>query len=215
MMRVKTLLVVLLFLLVGVTPCAHAQLVGVPFEIFTTNGAHYDDPNVVLLMDVVNGTGIAKFKFYNNSTVDIDPLKSGCSIARVYFDDGTLLDINSIVGSSGVSFNQIYPGPGNLPGGGLLDPPFVADLEFSIGGEHAPSHKGIDNPGEWLEVTFDLINGGTLDDVIDELHTGTLRVGMHVIAFPDGSSESAIPEPATIALLGLGALALLRKRKRT
>lgn len=208
MMRVKTLLVVLLFLLVGVTPCAHAQLVGVQFEIFTTNGAHYNDPNVVLMMDVTDGLGIAEFTFYNNSTVD-------SSIARVYFDDGTLLDINSIEGSSGVSFNQIYPGPGNLPGGGMLDPPFVADLEFSIGGERAPSHKGIDNPGEWLKVTFDLINGGTLYDVIDELFDGTLRVGMHVIAFPDGSSESAVPEPATICLLGFGALALLRKRKRT
>ena len=210
MMRVKTLLVVLLFLLVGVTPCAHAQLMGVQFEIFTTNGAYYDDPNVVLMMDVTDGFEIAEFTFYNNSTVDAD-----CSIARIYFDDGTLLDINSIEGSSGVSFNQIYPGPGNLPGGGLLDPPFVADLEFSIGGENAPSHKGIDNPGEWLKVIFDL-NGGDLDDVIAELHDGTLRVGLHVIAFPDDSSESAVvPEPATIALLGLGALALLRKRKST
>ncbi len=209
MMRVKTLLVVLLFLLVGVTPCAHAQLMGVPFEIFTTNGAHYDDSNVDLRMDVTDGTGIAEFTFYNNSTVDAD-----CSIARIYFDDGTLLDINSIESSgSGVKFNQIFPGPGNLPGGELLDPPFVADLEFSIGAEGTPPHKGIDNPGEWLKVTFDLINGGTLDDVIDELGNGTLRVGMHVIAFPDGSSEAAVPEPATIALLGFGALALLRKRR--
>ena len=208
MMRVKTLLVVLLFLLVGVMPCAHAQLVGVPFEIFTTNGAHYDDPNVVLLMDVIDGFEIAEFIFYNNSTV-------ACSIARIYFDDGTLLDINSIESSGpAVKFNRIYPGPGNLPGGELLDPPFVADLEFSIGGETAPPHKGIDNPGEWLKVTFDLINGGTLEDVIEELHDGTLRVGIHVIAFPDDSSESAIPEPATIGLLGLGALVLLRKRKR-
>jgi len=209
MMRVKTLLVVLLFLLVGVTPCAHAQLMGVPFEIFTTNGAYYDNPGVDLLMDVTDGFEIVEFTFYNNSTVD-------CSIARMYFDDGTLLDINSIESSGpAVKFNQIYPGPGNLPGGELLDPPFVADLEFSIGSETAPPHKGIDNPGEWLKVTFDLINGGTLDDVIGELGDGTLRVGMHVIAFPDGSSESAVPEPATICLLGFGVLALLRKRKST
>ncbi len=62
MMRVKTLLVVLLFLLVGVTPCAHAQLMGVQFEIFTTNGTYYDDPGVDLLMDVTDGVGIAEFK---------------------------------------------------------------------------------------------------------------------------------------------------------
>ena len=209
MMRVKTLLVVLLFLLVGVTPCAHAQLMGVQFDIFTTNGAYYDDPNVVLLMDVTDGAGIAEFTFYNDSTVD-------CSIARIYFDDGTLLGITNIESSGPeVKFNEVpYPGPENLPGGELLDPPFVANRGFSIGGEAAPPQKGIDNPGEWLKVTFGLINGGTLDDVIDELGSGVLRVGMHVIAFPDGSSESAVPEPATIALLGLGALVLLRKRKR-
>jgi len=208
MMRVKTLLVVLLFLLVGVTPCAHAQLMGVPFEIFTTNGAYYDNPDVVLLMDVTDGFEIAEFTFYNNSTV-------ACSMARIYFDDGTLLGITSMESSGpGVKFSEIiYPGPDNLPGAELLDPPFVANRGFSIGGDAAPPHKGIDNPGEWLKVTFGLINGGTLDDVIDELYDGTLRVGVHVIAFPDGSSESAVPEPATIALLGLGALALLRKRR--
>ncbi|MFH1371643.1 MAG: PEP-CTERM sorting domain-containing protein, partial [Planctomycetota bacterium] len=62
---------------------------------------------------------------------------------------------------------------------------------------------------------FDLINGGTLEDVIDELNNGTLRVGIHIIGLPDGSSESAIlvPEPATMCLLGLGALGLLKKRR--
>ncbi|MFH1371671.1 MAG: PEP-CTERM sorting domain-containing protein, partial [Planctomycetota bacterium] len=63
---------------------------------------------------------------------------------------------------------------------------------------------------------FDLINGGTLEDVIDELNNGTLRVGIHIIGLPDGSSESAIlvPEPATLFLLATGAAIALRKRKR-
>ena len=179
-----------------------------PFEVFTTNGSYYDDPGLDFSMDVTNGANSADFTFHNYSTID-------CSLARIYFDDGTLLGITDVNNSDGAEFSEIYPGPGNLPSSNLLDPKFVADKEFSIGGVSAPSANGLDNPDEWIKVTFELINGGTLDDVIYELNTGVLRVGVHVIAFPDGTSEAAIavPEPATICLLGLGALALLRKRR--
>lgn len=209
--RNRAVWVLVLFLLLALgTPRAHAQFY--PLEVFTTNGLYSDDPGLDLIMELSNGEGVADFLFYNNSTID-------CSLARIYFDDGTLLGITDIATSAGVEMSEIYPGPGNLPSGGLLDPPFVADREFSIGGEASPSEKGIDNPGEWVKITFELVNGGpnggTLDDVISELNDGTLRVGVHILAFPDGSSEAAVavPEPATICLLGLGALVLLRKRR--
>ena len=186
------------------TNVCHAVLY--PFEIFTSNGAYADGSAVNIYMDVYNGDGIAKFAFYNESS-------ASCSITRVFFDDGTLLGIDDIENGPGVLFEQVTTGPGDLPAGENLIPPFAADREFNIGAEPPPYWNGINSPDEWLIVTFEL--NGSLEDVLNELGNGILRVGIHIQGFSDGSSESAVnvPEPATICLLGLGGLALLRKRK--
>ena len=99
-----------------------------------------------------------------------------------------------------------------------MDPQFVADREFTIGSQNPPPWKGVNNlqdPREWVTIQFELINGGDLAGVLAELNTGILRVGMHVIDVAGVYSESAIliPEPATVLLLGLGALVSLRRRQ--
>ena len=183
------------------------------FEIFTNNSPYADDPGWNLYVDVWNGAGVVNFTFYNKSTIQ-------SSIADIYFDDGSLLGISTITNNVPYTEFGTAVTPRNLPGGNLLVPPFVADREFSIGAEEPSPQKGVndgDPANEWVTVKFNLINGGDLEDVIAELNTGVLRVGLHIIDLPGGGgySESAIlvPEPATIVLLGLGALALLRKRK--
>ncbi|MGH0029483.1 MAG: PEP-CTERM sorting domain-containing protein, partial [Myxococcota bacterium] len=68
---------------------------------------------------------------------------------------------------------------------------------------------------------FTLQGGQTLADVVTDLTTGDLRIGIHVIGFSSGGSESFIntpvPEPGTAVLLGAGlaATALARRRSRT
>lgn len=211
-MRKLALLTFVWLLAIFPAHICQAQLVTFPFEIFTENSPYADDPGWNLYVDVWDGTGAVNFTFYNDSTVQ-------SSVARIYFDDGSLLGVSYIIEGPGTSFG--YPAsPGNLPGGDdLLDPPFVADREFTIGSESPPPWMGVNNlqdPREWVTIRFDLINGGTLDSVVAELNSGMLRIGLHVIDLPQGYSESAIlvPEPATILLLGLGALALLRKRRQ-
>ena len=61
-------------------------------------------------MDVTNGEGIADFTFYNISTIQ-------SSVARIYFDDGSLLGISSVTNSPGTAFSEVSPMPGNLPNG--------------------------------------------------------------------------------------------------
>jgi hypothetical protein len=175
-------------------------------EAFTNNGSYYDSADLDLYVVVSDGQAAdVDFTFHNNSLVD-------SSIARIYFDDSSFLDIAGITEGLGTSFSQPAT-PGNLPAGKTLEPPFVAVDEFSYKAGPPGPKNGV-NPGEWLQVSFNLNNGATLATVIDYLDAGSLRIGAHVIALPDGSSESVVtvPEPATVALLGLGTLFLLRKR---
>jgi hypothetical protein len=201
-LAVAFLVVIVLGLRAGVLRAAEVY----PFEVFSNNGSYYNSPDLDLYVEVFEVDGQAGFTFYNESLID-------SSIARIYFDGGSLLGIVDITEGGGTSFS-LPATPGNLPGGNSLEAPFITTDGFSIGSDAPRPHSGVD-PGEWVTITFDLMNGGPFQSVIDELDTGALRIGIHVIALPDGSSEGAIavPEPATIFLLGLGALALLRRRR--
>lgn len=211
-MRKLALLTFVCLLAIFPAHICQAQIVTFPFEIFTENSPYADDPGWNLYVDVWDGTGTVNFTFYNDSTVQ-------SSVARIYFDDGSLFGVDEIINSQGYTLFNRAQSPGDLPGGQNLVPPFVADKEFTIGSKNPPPWKGVndgDPINEWVTVRFNLINGGTLDSVVAELNSGALRIGLHLIDLPQGYSESAIlvPEPATILLLGLGALALLRKRRQ-
>ena len=63
-----------------------ADAVIFPFDIFTNDGAYNNNPGAIFKVDVTNGAGTVNFTFYNESTFD-------CSIARIYFDGGSLLGL--------------------------------------------------------------------------------------------------------------------------
>jgi hypothetical protein len=183
-----------------------------PLEIFTNNGAYYNSPDLDTYVVVSNGLGMVDFTFYNESLIS-------SSVAGIYFDDGSLLGIAAITNGPGTSFSKNAT-PGDLPGGAKVDPPFVTTEEFCIDGDPPESHNGVNpvelgNPLEWVRVSFELINGGTLSSVVAELNSGELRIGVHVIALPDGSRESAvnIPEASTFILFALGGLGLTARRR--
>jgi hypothetical protein len=163
-----------------------------------------------LSMEVIDeGGGLVGFKFYN-------AVGEESSITDIYFEDGSLLGIFSITDSGlGVAFSA-PASPPDLPGGGLS---FTATTSLDSNPPVVPF--GVSSSTEWVEVTFSLQPGGTYQDVIDELGTGDLRVGLHVQGFANGGSESFIndptpvPEPGTLLLLGAGLTGLASRRRRS
>jgi hypothetical protein len=151
------------------------------------------------------GNQQVEFLFNNTGT-------ESASIEGVYFDDGTLLGIASINNGPGVQFSQGAT-PAELPGANQAEPSFVTTQNFLADSDAPVSPNGV-NPGESLGIVFDLQSGTGYSDVISQLTTGELRIGLHVIAFDSGGSESfvnnAVPLPAAAwlllsAIFGLGA----------
>ena len=61
--------------------------------------------------------------------------------------------------------------------------PFVTTLGFSADSDPPVQSLGV-NPGESLGIIFDLQPGGTFADVVGELASGALRIGIHVNVLP-------------------------------
>lgn len=209
---VSTVVVVLLFCAVF----AQATITPVTFNFYNVsnnNPANAAIGELQLSVTVSNGNNQITFTFENTPS-------SGqpCTIAEIYFDDGHLLGINSVIDNPPeVDFQHDSVAPKQMPGSELVSPEFVAIESFSLEPENPAPEHGVD-PGEQLVVVFDLQNGGSDQDVLNELYDGRLRIGLHVVSIgEDAGSESFInelPEPASIVLLGMGVLALVRKRKR-
>lgn len=200
----KTIGFLALVLFVSATASVLEGSIIYPLIPFTENGEYFDEPGLNLYIEVIYLQSAIDFKFHNESSID-------SSIARIYLDDNSLLSFEGISEGPGTSFN-VPAVPLNLPAAQLLTPPFVMD--FSIGADAPLPHNGI-NPTEWLTIHYNLINGAIVADITNALNDESLRIGVHVIGLPDGSSESAvIPEPTTLLLLGLGGLVLRRKRQK-
>lgn len=155
------------------------------------------------------------FKFNNTGS-------SASSITDVYFDDGTLLGIAFLIdaddngGDLGVDFSQ-GASPGNLPGGNNASPAFVATSGFTADSDPPTQSNGV-NLHETLGVVFGLQSGGTFADVLSELASGELRIGIHMQGFGPGGNESfvnnLVPIPAAVWLFGTGLLGLVAVSRR-
>ena len=194
---------------------AHAN-VTYPFYCITNNSLiDAAIGEAQMFVDVSDpGGGQVLFTFRNEGP-------EASSITDVYFDDGTLLGIYSIINTAGdVEFSQ-GASPHELPSGGNLSPPFVTTVGFLADSDPPVQPLGV-NPGESLGIIFDLDTGYTYSDVLyalsipEDVDDG-LRIGIRVQGFDSGGSESFvnIPAPGAILLGGIGVVlvGLLRRRR--
>ncbi|MBN2209893.1 MAG: PEP-CTERM sorting domain-containing protein [Sedimentisphaerales bacterium] len=156
------------------------------------------------------------FSFSNTA---FNPLPA--SITDIYYEDtlALLAGINHTIEGPGVDFGQ-GASPPKLPRGKNLVPAFTETPGLSFDSESPVQPNGV-NPNEYLGLLFYLTSGMTLNDVINALNEGNMRIGIHVQGFADGGSETFIndktpivPEPTTLTLMSLG-LGLLSFRSQT
>ena len=197
-------------ILVGLLLLPQVIFAGSSFDldIFTSNGAYSQDGSASFQVDVQDaGSDWVTMSIMNQS--DIYSV-----ISSIYFSDTrNIMDINSfsVINNDDVAFT-INTTPSYLPAGEELDPDFVTTYSFTA--NPPPARNGIE-PMEQVMFTVHITGG--YEQFIDSLQSGDTRIAAHVIAFPDGSSESAVirvvPEPGSIMLIFLGITCLWSTRK--
>jgi hypothetical protein len=191
------------------TAASQANAVLINLELFNVD-ANFDLSSIDIHVDVSADSDQVRFEFHNDSGID-------SSVKSIYFEDGVLDGIAGFEFGDDTLFEDSET-PGNLPAGNSLSEEF--ETAYSAVAVPAAPFNGIDS-GEHLTIIMNLDAGSSYADLLAELDEGSLRIGAHVIALPDGSSLSVmsnppppVPEPATIAILGIGSLCLIRRKKR-
>ena len=220
---------IILFLLVSVFflfIVVPAQALTLGFVNITGNNTIDAGIGEAQLWVEVTGVGLdqALFTFGNDG-----PLAS--SICDVYFDNGivssstlsTIAAINNTPNTDpsnsldSVLFSQKATPP-VLPGGNTASPAFVVTSGLSADSDPEVQPNGV-NPGEKLGILFNLKSGLAFSNVLADLESHDLRIGIHVQGFDSGGSESfingdPIPEPATMLLLGSGLIGFAVSSKK-
>jgi hypothetical protein len=203
------------FLLISASAVAtQSQAVTYGFDCITGNVAgDCSIGEAQLTVDVTDaGAGQVLFTFSNSGP-------EASSIADVYFDDGSIPSISGIASidnsDAGVSFS-LGSNPPDLPGGNSITPAFNATTGLTADSDAPTQPNGV-NPGESLGILVDLSSGVSYADLLSDITSMDLRIGIHVQGYATGGSESFInnvPVPAAVWLFGSGLLGLVGVARR-
>jgi hypothetical protein len=154
-------------------------------------------------------------------------------------DTGTLLFSNLVTAGNGSKITTIYMGldgyffdyfaegtgviGGDYGSGFTLDEtpstangPAAWDVEV-LGDPRGRRARGVISPGEMLSITYDLVSGVSLQDLIDAFNANPQELGVafHAQSLPGGDSEkyeahlTSVPDGgATLTMLGLAMIGL-------
>lgn len=188
------------------------------------NADNADLTGLSLWVDITAGVGdTVDFRFRNESVAP----NATASIVNIYFEKsrGTSLIENGTRGATVGSVNFVDEGNPQNPAPGSLNWNDTSQW-FSAETPQPPPPPigGLAGAGigkdESLTITFDLIGGATVSNVVSAIISGDFRIAQHVIALGDGGSvwtvtDSVIiplPGAAGLGALGLGLVAVRRRR---
>ena len=159
----------------------------------------------------LNYTGFANWDVTGGGTVDL--IGAGTPF-DYYPGNGMYVDLDGSTNNAGtlITKTNFSLNPG------------VYELQFALGGNHNSGSDTVDvNLGSLYSENFTLLSSDPLATITRNITvtsptSGQLSFhnlgGDNVGAILDNVKLSAIPEPASLSLLGLGLLGLLHKRKK-
>lgn len=206
-MIMRSVLVTICGIVLMATSQADAILIDLePFNVDET----FDKSMIDIYVEVTAEDDKVRFEFHNESIMD-------STVRAIFFEDSLIDDIAGFEFGDDTVFEEMEKA-GNLPAGNSLANDF--ETAFSVVAIPPAPFNGI-GIGDELTIILNLEAGATFDDLIEQINNETLRIGVHVIALPDGTSFSAmsvppdmVPEPSTVAILSIGSLFLVKRKKR-
>ena len=172
------------------------------------------------------GSGV-NFEFHN-------AVGLGSNVANIYLFDalGLLLSPPTITTTNDADFSA-GASPGNLPGSWA----YPVSQFFASDADNPKPGNGLNEAADTVTLGYTYGTGNDFADVEAALAVGNIRIGLHVISIDDytdaqgvvhtGVSDSEwfesvppddpgqpVPEPASLALFGMGVAALALRRKR-